>query len=116
MPKYFLFLLLLLLTNCAESGPPPLPPEVDYLVPVVTELQLAEALTGEIPVMVRDSIRDVFYDQTLADHGMDRERFDSLLWVVRAEPVWIDSLYSRVGTELARRSAEKVEKGEKGEE
>lgn len=101
---------LLLLFSCAEAGPPPLPPEAETLVPVMTDLQLVEAIMPEVPVMVRDSMRDVFNERTLADHGLDQERFDSLLWIVRAEPVWIDTLYSRVGDELARRIAERTRK------
>lgn len=111
MTKFF-HLPFLLLTACASPGPPPAPPETETLAPIVAELQLAEAMATEVPVLIRDSMRQVFFDQTLADHGLDREKFDSLLWIVRAEPVWIDSLYSRVGVLLTRMDVER--KGQSG--
>lgn len=106
MTKTILTLLLAcLLVSCINSGPGLPPPEADYLAPIVADLQLAEALASEVPVLIRDSMRQVFYDQTLADHNLDRVGFDSLLWKVRAEPSWVDSLYSRVGVILAEKEA-----------
>jgi hypothetical protein len=93
MTKTILTLLLAcLLVSCINSGPGLPPPE-------------AEALASEVPVLIRDSMRQVFYDQTLAGHNLDRVGFDSLLWKVRAEPSWVDSLYSRVGVILAEKEA-----------
>lgn len=112
MTRLLPLLAILLLTACANPGPPPAPPETRSLAPVVAELQLAEAMATEVPVLIRDSMRQVFFDRTLADHNLNREQFDSLLWIVRAEPVWIDSLYSRVGDILSRMDAE--HKGESG--
>ncbi|MEM6769830.1 MAG: hypothetical protein AAF597_04510 [Bacteroidota bacterium] len=106
MIRYFLLFLPLLLHSCAKPGPGLPPPEAELLAPVVADLQLAEALSSEVPVLVRDSMRNVIYDLTLADHDLDRATFDSLLWIVRAEPEWVDSLYSRVGVILAAREAE----------
>lgn len=91
--------------GCVKQGPGAPPPEAEYLAPIVVQLQLAEALSSEVPVLVRDSMRQVYYDQTLADHGLDRGKFDSLLWIVRQEPSWVDSLYSRVGVLLAEQEA-----------
>ncbi len=102
MRKLFLLpLVFFIFFACADPGPGLPPEEIDRLVPVITELQLAEALSSEIPSIVRDSMRDVLYDKVLADHGLDRPTFDSLLWKVRAEPVWVDSLYAKVGDKLS---------------
>lgn len=70
---------------------------------------MAEALTGEIPVLVRDSLRNLMYDSVLADHNLDRLTFDSLLWIVRAEPIWVDSLYTKVGELLTKVELENKE-------
>lgn len=101
-----LILPVLLTAGCASPGPPPPPPEATALAPVVADLQLAEAMATEVPVLLRDSMRNVLFDRTLADHDLDRKRFDSLLWIVRAEPAWIATLYSRVGDILSRTEAE----------
>lgn len=100
------FLVFLLCHACANPGPGDPPAAIERLVPVVRELQLAEALSSEIPAIVRDSMRGVLYDKVLADHGLDRAAFDSLLWRVRAEPAWIDSLYAKVGEQLSLMEAE----------
>ncbi|MEL7162422.1 MAG: DUF4296 domain-containing protein [Bacteroidota bacterium] len=95
-------LLACLLTTCAQpdAGPPPV--DVVELSVVLTELQLAEALTNELPIIFRDSIREDYYDNVLADHGTTRQEFDSLMWLVRQEPAWVDSLYSRVSDRMAK--------------
>ena len=102
MRQFSLLIVVGILSACADPGPPPPPPEAEELVAVVTDVHIAEALANEVPVLLRDSMREVFFDRTLADHGLNREQFDSLLWIVRAEPVWLDSLYTRVGERLAR--------------
>jgi len=106
MSRFLLLsLLALMFASCVNGGPGAPPPEAQQLVPVVADLQLAEAITSEIPALIRDSMRQVLYDRTLADHNLDRTTFDSLLWIVRAEPSWVDSLYSRVSVVLAEKEA-----------
>ena len=100
--------LALLLCTCACANPMAGPPPTDLheLAPVIADLQLAESLTGEMPVVLRDSLREVYYDNILRDHDTDRATVDSLMWLVRKEPEWIDSLYTEVGEILARKNAE----------
>lgn len=112
MSRFLPLLLFLGLLSCAEPGPGAPPAEVKSLAPVVAELQMAEALTGEIPVLVRDSLRNLMYDSVLADHNLDRPTFDSLLWIVRAEPIWVDSLYTKVGELLTKVELENKENRE----
>ena len=101
------FLLACLLTACAQpdAGPPPV--DINELAEVVTELQLAEAITNELPIIYRDSMREDYYDYVLTDHGTTRQEFDSLMWIVRREPAWVDSLYSKVSDRLAQWQAER---------
>ena len=104
-----LFALLLGTCGCANpmAGPPPT--DLDELAPIIADLQLVEALNGEMPVVLRDSLREAYYDKVLADHGTDRATVDSLMWLVRQEPEWMDSLYTQVGEILGRKNSRGVE-------
>lgn len=105
MTRFFALFLTLWLAGCAspDAGPPPV--DLDLLAPLMADLQVADALATEIPVVVRDSIRQVYFDRVLADYGTDRAGFDSLTWIVRREPVWIDSLYEKVNVLLMKMEA-----------
>jgi len=102
-----LFVFPLLLTACVDTGTPPPPPETETLAPILVDLHLAHALANEVPALLRDSMRTVLFEKTLAEHDLDQATFDSLLWIVRAEPVWVDSLYSRVGVLLTKKDLAK---------
>lgn len=95
-----------LLCTCGSAISPKPPLNMEQLAPVLADMQIAEALTNEIPVVVRDSMREVLYDRVLADHQTNRVEFDSLMWIVRQEPAWVDSLYTKVGEILAVKAAE----------
>lgn len=99
-------MLLLLLVACADPGPGDPPVDLMSLAPVIADLQVGESIVGEVPVLLRDSMRTVYYESILAEHGHTREEFDSLLWIVRREPAWVDSLYSAAGNIIATRIAE----------
>ena len=90
------------LFQCAEAQIGTPPSDVAWLAPIVADLHLAEAMTNEIPILVRDSMREVMYDNILAEHELNRPAFDSIMWEMRREPVWLDSLYTRVGDILAK--------------
>lgn len=99
--------LLLSLSCCTSPGTADCPVDLDMMGPVMIDLHLAEALSIEIPFLVRDSILEVYFDKVLQDHQLDRTEFDSLMRIIRSEPVWVDSLYTRVGEDLARIETEK---------
>lgn len=107
-----LLFILIILASCAEPGAGEPPVNIHELAPVVADLQLAEAITAEIPVLVRDSMRQVYFDRTLAENELSRAEFDSLLWIVRQEPAWVDSLYTQVGEILSRRQVDREGKKE----
>ncbi|TXF91289.1 DUF4296 domain-containing protein [Neolewinella aurantiaca] len=104
-----LFVLTLILTACTSPDVGDCPVDLDVITPVMTDLHLAEALSTEIPVLVRDSMQEVYYNKVLEDHGFSRTSFDSLMWIVRKEPAWVDSLYTRIGVSLARMETEPEE-------
>ncbi|MEL7377136.1 MAG: DUF4296 domain-containing protein [Bacteroidota bacterium] len=97
--------LVLALGSCAQAGPGSPPAEVQDLVPVLADLHLLEAMIDELPLALRDSTRQIWYDNTLADHNMTFAEFDSLTWVLRSEPEWLTEVYTKVGEELAVREA-----------
>lgn len=98
----FPLLALFLLTTCASPDAGECPVDLNKLAPLVSDLQLAEALATEIPVPVRDSMREVYFDNVLAEYDTDRRSFDSLTWIVRSEPAWVNALYTKVGVLLAK--------------
>ena len=101
--RALLLSLTLALAACADFNPGPPPVDVGAFGALIAELQLAEAAAAEVPVLVRDSMQAVFFDSVLADHGYSRAEFDSIMWQIRAEPLWIDSVYTRAGEIVARR-------------
>ena len=111
--KRLTFLGLMAMAACSplETGPSPV--DATYLAPIVTDLQLAEAIVGDIPTVIRDSMRKVYYDRVLEQHQISQEVFDSLMWVVRKEPKWIAELYQLVNDQLAKVEAEQQRKPEK---
>jgi hypothetical protein len=66
--KHLLWSIILttLVGSCAQSGPGQPPLDLNELAPVIADLQLAEALTGEVPVLVRDSMREVYMKSSLS--------------------------------------------------
>ncbi|MEM7572482.1 MAG: DUF4296 domain-containing protein [Bacteroidota bacterium] len=95
-----------LLVACAEPNAGPTPAEVQKLAPILAELHLLEALINELPLSLRDSMRVEWYQNVLSDQQMTLAELDSLSWLMRSEPEWLESTYREVQEELARRSAE----------
>lgn len=107
MKHRILAILLVVFVACAKPGPGEPPFNLERLAPLIAELQIAEGITNEVPVVVRDSMRQVYYDAVLHEFSTNRTEFDSLLWLVRQEPAWVDSLYTKVGDILSKRQAER---------
>jgi hypothetical protein len=109
MKLFFALTLLLLMAGCAspDAGSPPV--DLDRIAKVMADLQIADALGTEVPVLIRDSVKQVYFHRVLEDHQLNLDAFDSLTWIVRQEPAWIDSLYTRVGDLLAKMEAERKE-------
>ncbi|MCP9234799.1 DUF4296 domain-containing protein [Lewinella sp. JB7] len=97
-----------LLIGCANVNPGPPPVDTARMSLVLADLHVTQALSGEVPVLVRDSMEAVFYDAVLADHGLTRQEFDSIMWILRQEPVWIDSVYSKAGEIVSRKMLEPI--------
>lgn len=106
MTRTFLLILILPLAACTSPGPGECPVDLEVIAPLMTDLHLAEGLTTEIPVLVKDSIQEIYFEKVLEDYQLSRAEFDSLMWIIRSEPAWVDSLYTRIGETLARLEAE----------
>ncbi|MFT4751962.1 MAG: hypothetical protein ACI92C_002841 [Neolewinella sp.] len=106
MTRSTLLCFLLSLTACTSPGAGNCPVDLNTMGDLMTELHLAEALSSEVPVLIRDSMQQVYFSKVLEDYQFSREGFDSLIWIVRQEPVWVDSLYTRIGVVLARMETE----------
>ncbi len=104
--RAFLLLPAMLFFTCANVDPGPPPVDTNRLSRAIADLQLAEALAAEVPVIVRDSMQTVYFESVLAEHGYTRESFDSIMWIVRSEPVWIDSVYTQAGVIISRQMVE----------
>lgn len=98
-----------LFSACQTDSTGPVPVDTTELVPLLVELQLAESLSTEIPVQLRDSMRLVYISRVLEDHQTSQAQLDSLLWIVRSEPVWIVEVFTAVSDSLAIRELGKPE-------
>ncbi len=107
MIRPFLLASTLFFATCASPGPGDCPVDMEILVPLMTELHLAEGLAKKAPSQFQDSMQEVYFVKVLEDHQLEKEDFDSLIWIVRQEPVWLDTLYTRIGVALARLEAER---------
>ena len=105
-PRLPATLLLALAVGCAGLDPGPPPVATEPLARLIADLHLAQSLVSEIPIVVRDSMQSVYYEAVLAEHGYDRRSFDSVMWLVRQEPAWIDTVYARAGEIVAREMVE----------
>ncbi len=103
--RFVTCLLLLFVLACNKKQPGPLPFDASQLVPLLVDLQLAESLLIEIPVPLRDSMQTVYEDRLLAEHGFLKADFDSLMWLVRSEPLWIVEVFTALSDSLAIREA-----------
>ena len=95
-----------LVVACAEPDAGPAPAEVQNLAPVLAELHLLEGLINELPMGLRDSMRTDWYVQVLDKYQMTLAELDSLTWMMRSEPEWLEATYLDVQEELAKRAAE----------
>lgn len=106
MTRPTLLILFLSFAACTSPGAGDCPVDLDMMAPLMTDLHLAEALSTEVPIQVRDSMQEVYFNKVLEEYQISRESFDSLMWVIRQEPVWVDSLYARVGVALTKMETE----------
>lgn len=77
----------------------------DQLVLVLTDIQLAEAAAQSLTGAVKDSMLEVYYNQILSIHGVEREGFELCFEELQQDPQRMSLLYERVIEEINRQSA-----------
>jgi len=78
MIRFYLLAFILSLTACTSPGAGECPVDLDMMSPLMTDLHIAEALSNEVPVQVRDSMQKVYFNKVLEDYQLSRTDFDSL--------------------------------------
>ncbi|MEM9991518.1 MAG: DUF4296 domain-containing protein [Bacteroidota bacterium] len=85
-----------------------MPISAERLVPVLTDLYLAEAAMNTLVGEVKDSMAAVYYQQVCAIHGVMRVDIDSTLQLMQQHPDFMDSTYTKVMERLAEMEAGKI--------
>ncbi len=96
----FCLVLLLLLTIACGTSAGEVPLDKERLAAALADLHLAEGLIQDSPFQFRDSLKGGYYEHVLADHGMTVTELDSLMWIVRSDPRYIEQVYEAVNNRL----------------
>jgi hypothetical protein len=104
--------LFLLCIGCASSVSKPddklfLPPS-DRLVPILADVQLAEAALKSFKPAIRDSMVVVYYDRIAESHQCSREDILDWLTYIHADPQTMEDIYERVLESLNRQDAQDI--------
>lgn len=102
--KKFLAFGFLLIISCGEK--PYCTLSDDQLIPVLTDIQVAEAAAQTLTGTLKDSILEVYYNQVFAIHGVEREEFELCFMELESDPKRLSLIYERVIEELNRQSAQ----------
>lgn len=102
--SFILLIFLFFACNPKTTGPAPV--DVDRLAALLKDMHLANGLSIEIAVNIRDSMRQEMEMQIIEDHGYTLAEFDSLMWVVRSEPEWVEEVFRKVSDDMATFEAE----------
>ncbi len=96
-PKYFFLLsVLFVLVSCREKETISLTENDLKLVPILVDVYTIEAaLRTTQDADVQDSLRQVYFDQLYQIHHIDKEWLDEERKRLEADPVRMDSVYSR---------------------
>lgn len=104
--QFFSFLIcFVLLHSCAEQKTTVPVPE-DKLIQVLADIHLAEAAMQGLHGPTKDSIAEEYYSQIEKIHEVDRALIDTTIILMRKDPKFIASVYSKVLEELSKREAE----------
>ncbi len=78
--------------------------EEDVFVEVLHDLHIAEAALQGLDPTTKDSLGNLYYDQTFTIHNITEEEFESSMLQLREDPILIDRIYEKVLDELSERS------------
>lgn len=100
-------LLLVWLAVACKPPPPELPLEEATLVRLLSDLHLAESIVQEADFQARDSLTEIYYDRVALHYELERSELDSLLQLIRNQPVLMEKLYRQVYEGISARDAER---------
>ena len=95
--KYCLLLLLgvVCLTSCKEKEVMPLIEE-KIMVRLLADLHISEAATQNVDVTLRDSFRQLYYEQIFKIHEIDQTLFEKELTLLKKNPKKLSAYYEQV--------------------
>lgn len=95
--KLCLFFLLFVLsaTSCTEQEIEPLIEE-PMMIRLLADLHVSEAATQHFEVVIRDSFRQVYYEQIFEIHEIDQALFEEELKNLKKNPKKLNTYYDKV--------------------
>jgi len=95
--KYYLYIFLCLLSvgSCMEKELVPVTDE-EQIVRVLADLHVSEAAAQQFDVTLRDSFREVYYDQIFKIHQIEKEVFEKDLDLLKQNPSQLSTVYDKV--------------------
>ncbi len=90
---------LLIAAGCG-GGEEELPLSDDKLVMVLTDVHVAEAALQHLSGPIKDSMAEVYYEQVMTMHGIERDDFDTCIVRLRENPERLQYIYGRVQSRI----------------
>ncbi|MEZ4907900.1 MAG: DUF4296 domain-containing protein [Saprospiraceae bacterium] len=82
----------------------------DELRKVMFDIHTAEFIVTKTPVDIRDSIEDLYIDQIMTIHNIDRRDFEHDMEILRNNPERFEKFYEKLQEESKEFSKEESEK------
>ncbi len=95
---FVFFLTLLFVFSCEEKAPLPLKEE--ELITVLRDIHIAEAAMQNLIGITKDSVGEIYYEQTLNLHNIKKADFDSSMVILRRDPDRLGLIYDKIIEEL----------------
>lgn len=105
MKYFFQSLLLFFLVGACRPKSPELPIPRDQLVPVLVDVQLAEAILQNFYGQEKDSLAQLYYQKICSLHGVEKSKLDSTLVLLQQDPQRMQDVFSEVLDSLTVREA-----------
>lgn len=81
---------------------PQLPIAEEALVPILKDMQLAEAIIQQQTFNIQDSLVERYYKVIYKTHDVKQQDVDSTLAILRREPAIMDRVFTKVLEELSK--------------
>jgi len=81
--------------SCKEKEPVPLIEE-ELMVRLLADLHISEAATQNVDVTLRDSFRQVYYEQIFKIHEIDQAIFEQEITLLKTNPKRLSIYYDQV--------------------